>query len=166
MRFTVSTIGGAPLVLAHGLGLTAALWAEQVTPLSQHRPLVLWEARGHGGSGLPDSNTYGLDASARDLWHLLNHLEIGKAHIGGLSLGGGTAVRFALLHPQRVTSLIVCDAATALPLEVSSARLETQTALLRTAHTGDMGAVAERVLEATPHFCPPCARARYSRTSH
>lgn len=44
-----------------------------------------------------------------DLWHLFEKLELSKAILMGHSMGGKTAMTFALSHPEFVDSLIVVD---------------------------------------------------------
>ena len=44
------TGGGAPLVLGHSLGTSAALWSEAVPSLRERFRVFLWELPGHGGA--------------------------------------------------------------------------------------------------------------------
>jgi 3-oxoadipate enol-lactonase len=46
---------------------------------------------------------------AADLAALLRELDIQRAHIGGISMGGMIAAQFAVDHPQMVESLLLCD---------------------------------------------------------
>jgi 3-oxoadipate enol-lactonase len=39
----------------------------------------------------------------------MDHLEIRQAYVGGLSMGGMIAMRFALKYPERVRALLLCD---------------------------------------------------------
>jgi pimeloyl-ACP methyl ester carboxylesterase len=48
---------------------------------------------------------------AADVNRLLEHLGIERAIIGGLSMGGGVSLAFALNYPQKVRALILCDSA-------------------------------------------------------
>jgi pimeloyl-ACP methyl ester carboxylesterase len=143
----------SPLVLAYGLGGNTSMWWPQVEALSQHHPLILWDIRGHGQTSLPYSGRYGLHVSADDLKSLLDQLGIQKAHVGGLSMGGGIAVTFVLRHPERVTSLTVCDASTALPPTFSPKHQHARNETLELARAGDMAALAARNSNPARGFC-------------
>jgi 3-oxoadipate enol-lactonase len=120
---------GTPLVLAHGIGMNADLWDTNRDALGVHHRLVLWEPRGHARSDSPDDPAkYSFARWALDLKAVLDHLRISKAHVGGLSLGGGIATRFTLRFPRRVRSLIVTNSSSAagLPLPVDHILMRAQ----------------------------------------
>lgn len=101
---------GDPLVLAHGFGASLEMWAEQIGPFSQKYRVVVYDMRGHGRTEAPrDLSSYTLDEYVEDQRQLMDHLGIDTAYVGGLSMGGGVALRFALTHPQRVKALLLCD---------------------------------------------------------
>lgn len=96
---------GEPIVLLHGGFMDAGMWDDQVPALSKEFRVVRYDMRGFGRSAKasePHSQT-------DDLAALLDHLRIQKAHIVGLSMGGGLAIDFALDYPARVRSLIVAE---------------------------------------------------------
>lgn len=74
-----------------------------VGALAPHRPLVIYDQRGFGQSSSGD-DPY---SHAADLAALLDALEIARADVCGMSLGGATAIDFALDHPGRVRRLIL-----------------------------------------------------------
>ena len=85
--------------------------------------MILWEPRGHARSDSPeDPARYSFARWALDLKSLLDHLGIRRAHVGGLSLGGGIATRFTLRFHGRVRSLLVTNSSSAsgLPLSVDN----------------------------------------------
>jgi len=102
---------GYPLVLAHGYTATKEQWDAQIGPFSKRYRVVVYDARGHGESEAPpvDDPGYSMDTLVEDQRALMEHLSIGEAHVGGLSLGGMIAMRFALKHPQMVRALLLCD---------------------------------------------------------
>ena len=101
---------GAPLVLAHGYGATLDMWAEQTEAFSQRYQVVVYDMRGHGRTEAPrDWSSYNLDDYVEDQRQLMDHLGIDTAYVGGLSMGGAIALRFALTHPQRLKALLLCD---------------------------------------------------------
>ncbi len=101
---------GPPLVLAHGFACGLRMWDPQVTALAGSWRVVTYDARGHGISEAPaDPAAYSQPIAVADLRALLEHLEIRRAPIGGLSMGGNIALNFALAHPELVTALVVAD---------------------------------------------------------
>jgi pimeloyl-ACP methyl ester carboxylesterase len=99
------TGSGSPVVLLHGFATDRRLWDDQVAALSHLHTVVRYDLRGFGRS-TPGTDAY---SHADDLRGLLTHLEIERAAIIGLSLGGGAAINFALTHPNMVQSLVLID---------------------------------------------------------
>ena len=99
-----------PVLLTHGYGLTARMWAGQTAAISRDRRLLVWDLRGHGRSDSPgDGNLYGSEACVADMAALLDLHGIGRAVVGGLSLGGYLSLAFHLRFPERVTALMLFD---------------------------------------------------------
>lgn len=99
---------GRPLVLVHGFGVTSGFWDEIVRSLDGRHRLIVYDARGHGRSGVPeDLAAYDESIFVDDLRALLHHLQIERAAVCGMSMGGNIALRFALTYPERVDRLIV-----------------------------------------------------------
>jgi 3-oxoadipate enol-lactonase len=101
---------GGPLVLAHGFSGSTEEWRQWVLPLAVGRQLLLYDVRGHGRTSAPEEpSDYSIETFAADQRALMLALGIERAHIGGLSMGGMIAVRFAVDYPEMVTSLLICD---------------------------------------------------------
>ena len=99
-----------PLLLTHGFGSSAQMWAPNTAALSASRRLITWDMRGHGHSDCPDDQAeYTLAACLGDMNALLDACGADRVVIGGLSLGGYLALAFWLEHPERVEALILCD---------------------------------------------------------
>ncbi len=144
---------GFPLVLCYGLGGNTNEWRPQIPALSKGYRLILWDPRGHGKSDSPKKREmYGPDISAEDLLGLMNHLRIDKAHVGGLSMGGGIAARFTLAHPERVESLLIIDSASASGLPISQEQKAMREKTVELALTEGMEAVARYSIEANPNI--------------
>lgn len=101
---------GTPLVLTHGFAGPFRQWVPEVLPLAEDRPLLLYDVRGHDRSTVPpDTAAYSLPVLAADLSGLLSVLGIGRAHIGGVSMGGLVTAQFAVDYPDVCASLLLCD---------------------------------------------------------
>jgi len=102
---------GYPIVLAHGLAATKEMWDGQVPDFAGRYRVVVYDARGHGESDSPpvDDAGYTMDQLVDDQKALMDHLGIAEAYIGGLSLGGMIAMRFALKFPRSTRALMLFD---------------------------------------------------------
>jgi 3-oxoadipate enol-lactonase len=104
---TVTGPEDAPvLVLSNSLGATLKMWDPQAQALAEHFRLVRYDTRGHGSSATPPG-PYSLDDAGNDLIELLDHLDVARAHVAGLSLGGMTAMWLAINAPERVDRLVL-----------------------------------------------------------
>jgi pimeloyl-ACP methyl ester carboxylesterase len=101
---------GRAVVFVHGFGCGIRSWDFQVRALSRTYRVVAYDVRGHGLSDAPtDAAAYSQPISIEDLRGLLTVLEIRKAALVGLSMGGNIALNFALAHPTMVAALVVAD---------------------------------------------------------
>ena len=84
------TYGEGPVVLlTHGFSATSKMWHDQIDSLSSDYCLVFWDMRGHGSSDYPeDINLYNEKETIEDILSILDKLNVKKANIGGMSLGG------------------------------------------------------------------------------
>jgi len=145
--------GGAPLVLAYGIGGNADMWDVNREALAARHRLVLWEPRGHARSDSPDDPAkYSFQRWALDLKAVLDHLKIRKAHVGGLSLGAGIATRFALRFPARVSSLVITNSSSAAGLPLSVENLVMRARSIEITLTKGMDAMAEYAMAANPNL--------------
>jgi 3-oxoadipate enol-lactonase len=94
---------GTPLVFVHGYALDRRMWDDQFEFFATRYRAVRYDLRGFGRSDVP---TAGRFSNHDDLRRLFDHLGIERAHICGLSMGGGVAIDFALEYPDRVLSVI------------------------------------------------------------
>jgi len=99
---------GPDLMLVCGLGGSVVSWdMELVEALSRETRLLLFDNRGSGRSDKPDSE-YTMAMLADDAAGLLDYLKIENSHILGASMGGMIAQEFALRHPAKTATLILC----------------------------------------------------------
>ena len=96
---------GPALALLHGRGADHRMWPDQVPAFARRYRVVNYDMRGFGQSP-PGENRY---THADDLARLLDHLGLDRVVPIGLSLGGGAAVNFAVLHPDRTRALVTVD---------------------------------------------------------
>lgn len=100
---------GTPAVLlVHPLGVTHRLWDGTAAALRDRHRVVRYDVRGHGGSAVPPG-PYTLGQMADEARALLDGLGLEAVHFVGMSMGGCIAMAFALAHPDRVRSLVLCD---------------------------------------------------------
>jgi len=101
---------GEPVVLLHGGGPGASGMSNFAANLpvfaKRFRTLVV-DQPGFGQSDKPEITSQYFTFSADAVVKLMDELNIEKAHFVGNSLGGGTAVRLALRHPDRAGRLVL-----------------------------------------------------------
>jgi 3-oxoadipate enol-lactonase len=108
-RHVLDGPAGAPVVvLAHSLGVRLELWDATAAALCDRFRILRYDVRGHGGSEVPPG-PYTLEQMAADVRELLDGLGIDRVHFAGMSMGGLIAMAWALAHPERTRSLVLCD---------------------------------------------------------
>ncbi len=101
---------GEPLLLIPGLGNTCRQWDPIAADLAKHFCLISVDNRGVGQSVARRHPTTLRDYTA-DLVELLDHLQVARTHVMGLSLGGVIAQRFAIDHPDQASRLVLISCA-------------------------------------------------------
>jgi esterase len=95
------------LIILHGLFGSSDNWLSLAKTLSQDHTVYLIDQRNHGQS--PHSDLHNYQAMSEDLNELMTDEKISSAVILGHSMGGKTAMRFAINFPKKVSKLIVVD---------------------------------------------------------
>jgi 3-oxoadipate enol-lactonase len=114
-RYVLAGPEDAPVVaFSNSLGATLEMWDGVLPVLGDRFRTLRYDTRGHGGSQTRDAPAEIADL-AGDLAGLLDALEIGRAHLVGLSLGGMTVQALASAHPERVLSATLMATAAHLP---------------------------------------------------
>jgi pimeloyl-ACP methyl ester carboxylesterase len=94
-----------PVIIVHGGTLGSVAYQAYVAPLVKDGwRVVLYDQYGRGFSDRPPQKL-GIELMRAQLLDLLDHLQIDKAHLFGISLGGAIIARFAAEHGSRVASL-------------------------------------------------------------
>lgn len=97
---------GDALLFLHGFTLDHRMWPAQSQFFSKSFRVIIPDSRGHGKSDAPQTG-YSRDHRLEDLKNLLDELKIETAHLVGLSMGGSTAIGFALKYPESLKSLVL-----------------------------------------------------------
>ncbi|MGM0946938.1 MAG: alpha/beta fold hydrolase [Bacteroidota bacterium] len=100
---------GQPLVILHGLFGSADNWFSIARELEKNYTLYLIDQRNHGDS--PHADEWNYRVMVKDLLELFDDEGLSEVFLMGHSMGGKTAMNFALAHPDRVEKLIVADIA-------------------------------------------------------
>ncbi len=98
---------GPPLVLLHGSLANSASWMREAELWSPHFHLFAVDMIGEPGLSAPERPPLDSDAYARWLDDVLDALELPKAALAGVSLGGWLALDYVIRRPQRVSQLAV-----------------------------------------------------------
>jgi 3-oxoadipate enol-lactonase/4-carboxymuconolactone decarboxylase len=142
------------IVFSNSVGATLEMWDAQVPGLAERYRVLRYDTRGHGRSQVVEQKTT-VEDLADDLAGLLDALDIPRAHVVGLSLGGMTGQAFALRHPTRLESLVLMATSAHLP---PAGAWDERAATVR---AKGMGAVADIVL--ARWFTPAFAEAHPER---
>ena len=92
---------GPPLLLIHGWAMHGGMWRGAAERLAEHFHVLAVDLPGHGRSAATGS------ADLDDVVNELSSQFNGPLNVCGWSLGGQVALRWAMLHPQRVQRLIL-----------------------------------------------------------
>lgn len=110
MHYTTSQVSGPALLLAHGFFMDESMFDPMRESLAAAGiNLVTVDARCHGRTQSPDGEPFSYWDLAADGLAVLDELGIERAVIGGMSQGGYSALRMALLAPERVQGLALID---------------------------------------------------------
>lgn len=99
---------GKPLVLLHGGFGSIEMFGPVLTALAEKRQVIGVDLQGHGRT-LPFDRPMSFEAFATDVAELIKWLGHEKADVMGYSMGGNTAVRLAIDHPEVVDKLVAAS---------------------------------------------------------
>jgi len=109
--FYEDTGEGLPVIFVHEFAGDWRSWEPQIRYFSRRYRCIPFNARGYPPSDVPDDpEMYSQDFARDDILAVLDRLDIEKAHIIGLSMGGFATLHFGLNYPQRAHSLVVAGA--------------------------------------------------------
>jgi pimeloyl-ACP methyl ester carboxylesterase len=102
--------GGETLLLLHGTNASLHTWEPWVERLAGDLRIVTIDMPGHGLTGSVPGDDYSPNAMAAFVGDLAASLGLEKFSLGGHSMGGRIAARFAIDNPAKVNKLILVDA--------------------------------------------------------
>jgi esterase len=100
---------GPPLIILHGLFGSLDNWQTLARQFSEHFTTYIVDQRNHGQSPHSDEWTY--QAMSDDLLELMEDENLENVLLLGHSMGGKTAMLFAVQHPEKLHKLMVADIA-------------------------------------------------------
>ena len=96
-----------PIVFLHGVGSDKSVWRPQLEHFGRARRALAFDYPGYGESGFAEGATR--DDYAGAILAALTALDIDRAHVCGLSLGGVVAIPMHAAAPDRCASLVIAD---------------------------------------------------------
>jgi 3-oxoadipate enol-lactonase len=115
---------GPPVLLLHPFPAHHALWLPAAQTLLSRYRVILPDLRGHGDSAVGEGPAT-MQKHANDIARVLDHAEVGRAPLAGVSIGGYALFEFWRRYRGRVAALILCDTkAQADTAEARAARLQ------------------------------------------
>jgi 3-oxoadipate enol-lactonase len=112
------------LVLSNSLGANLSMWDPQLLALAPHFRVVSYDSRGHGQSSAP-AGPYAIDDLGRDVLRLLDVLEIERASLCGISMGGVVGQWLGIHAGDRLHKLVLANTAAKIGVpDVWNARIE------------------------------------------
>lgn len=100
---------GEPLLLLHGVGQTAHIWAYFATAMESHYRVIAVDQRGHGDSSWAPDGDYSHTAHACDLDAFIEQLNLETFTLIGFSMGGRNAMWLTDRHPTKIRRFVIID---------------------------------------------------------
>ncbi len=118
---------GTPVVLLHGFPFNRSMWSDQIEALTLRHHVLAPDLRGHGETTVTTEPAT-MEEMARDVSALMEKLNISRAAVCGLSMGGYVALALYRMFPLRARALILADTRPGADSEEAKANRETQAA--------------------------------------
>jgi len=100
---------GPPVVVLPGRNASTPMWRGNIPALLEHRTVIGIDLLGEAGMSVQDKPITGPDDEAHWLDDALAGLGLDRVHLMGVSIGGWTAVNYAVRRPGRAASLALLD---------------------------------------------------------
>ena len=133
-RIYFETQGTGPaLVFAHGLGGNHMSWWQQVPAFASRYTCITFSHRGFFPSEAPAEPAL----FAADLLALVDQLRLERISIVAQSMGGWTAVEFALAHPDRLQAMVLASTSGSVDPRQAGVDIDAWTARADAAHAAE-----------------------------
>lgn len=97
---------GQPIVFVYGIACLMNHWHHQISYFSKNYRVISFDLRGHHKSEIPkNKNNLSINAISQDIFFLLEHLKIKKAHFVGHSFGVPVLIDFTEKYSDRISTL-------------------------------------------------------------
>ncbi|MGM8365157.1 2-succinyl-6-hydroxy-2,4-cyclohexadiene-1-carboxylate synthase [Virgibacillus sp. W0181] len=106
---------GKPVLLLHGFTGSGSTWETVIDHWKHQFMFITIDLPGHGKTVVKSPRT--MESFSADLVEFLEYIKLEDVHVIGYSLGGRTALNFAMLYPDRVSTLILESASPGLENE-------------------------------------------------
>ncbi|MBG6111926.1 pimeloyl-ACP methyl ester carboxylesterase [Flavobacterium sp. CG_9.10] len=100
--------GNIPIIFLHGFPFDKSMWKGQLDSLKSSNRVIAIDIRGFGKS-TDEKTTLSIDLFCDDLIAFMNKLNIEKAILCGLSMGGYICLNALKRFPERFAAMILCD---------------------------------------------------------
>ena len=102
------TGSGIPVIFVHEFAGDHRSWEPQINFFSRNFTCITYSARGYTPSDVPnDTNMYSQERAWQDIRDVIEGLDLKKAHIVGLSMGGFATLHFGINCPNLALSLCI-----------------------------------------------------------
>ena len=141
---------GYPIIFIHELASDLRGWSAQTCDFSRGYRCVAYNARGYPPSDIPeDFASYGWEFAVDDIAAVMRGLNIERAHLVGMSMGGYAALQFGLRYPQKAGAIVAAGVASGSHPSQRDAWLRESSVLARISTPccrpiADAGALSER----------------------
>jgi pimeloyl-ACP methyl ester carboxylesterase len=102
---------GPALVLLHGSNASLHTWEPWVAQIGDQFRMISIDLPGHGLTGPVPSEDYSQEAMMQFVNEFTTVMNVERFALAGNSMGGAIAARFAIRYPERLTALILVNAA-------------------------------------------------------
>jgi proline iminopeptidase len=103
---------GSPVLFVHEFASDCAGWEPQMRYLSRRHRCITFSARGYKPSETPSGDAFTYQHFRDDVLAVLDHLQIERAHLVGLSMGAYSSLQVGLHRPERAMSLTLAGIGT------------------------------------------------------
>lgn len=98
------------IIFSNSLGTDHTMWDDLVPILRPHYNILRYDTRGHGQSSI-QADTVSIAELGQDVVALLDHLELGKVYLCGLSMGGLIGQWLGIHVPDRFKKIVLANTA-------------------------------------------------------